>query len=63
VLVASFLNELDSPYGDYPQWLLNTFGWGAAVAVIVFGVLASLVRWRSDTSLETPPDVTEEAQG
>ena len=63
VLVDSFLNELDAPYGDYPQWLLNTFGWGAAVAVIVFGVLASLVRWRPETSLETPPDVIEEAKG
>ena len=61
VLVDGFVDELDEPYGAYPQWLLNSFGWGAAVAVIVFAVLASLVRWRPETSLETPPDVTEEA--
>ena len=61
VLVDSFLNELDAPYEDYPGWLLNTFGWGSAVAVLVFGVLASLVKWRPDTSLEAPPDVTEGA--
>jgi NSS family neurotransmitter:Na+ symporter len=61
VLVDSFLNELDAPYGEYPRWLINTFGWGSAVAVLVFGVLASLVKWRPETSLEAPPDVTEEA--
>ena len=61
VLVDSFRGELDAPYGDYPQWLLNTFGWGAAVAVLVFGVLASFVRWRPQTSLEAPSDVAEEA--
>jgi NSS family neurotransmitter:Na+ symporter len=61
VLVDGFLDEIDAPYGDYPQWLLNTFGWGSAAAVIVFGVLASLVKWRPETSLEIPPDITEEA--
>jgi NSS family neurotransmitter:Na+ symporter len=60
VLVDSFRTELDEPYGAYPQWLLNTFGWGSAALVLVFGVLASLVPWRPETSLEAPPDVTEE---
>jgi len=60
VLVDSFRTEIDEPYGGYPQWLLNTFGWGSAAIVLVFGVLASLVRWRPETSLEVPPDVTEE---
>jgi hypothetical protein len=35
--------------------MLLTFGWGAAVAVIVFGFLATTVRWRPETSLEVPP--------
>lgn len=56
VLVDSFVNEIDTPYEDYPQWLLNTFGWGAAGIVIVFGVLAASVRWRPETSLDVPPD-------
>ncbi len=60
VLVDSFINEIDAPYEGYPQWLLNTFGWGSAAAVLVFGVLASLVKWRPETSLEAPPDVSEE---
>jgi len=62
VLVRGFLDEIDTAYGDYPQWLLNSVGWGAAVAVIVFGVLASLVRWRPETSLEEPILTTEETR-
>jgi neurotransmitter:Na+ symporter, NSS family len=61
VLIDGFVDEIDAPYGDYPRWLLNTFGWGAAAAVLVFSVLASLVKWRPETSLEAPPDVAEEA--
>ena len=60
VLVDSLISELDEPYSGYPQWLLNTFGWGAAIAVIVFGVLAARVRWRPETSLDVPPDDFEE---
>lgn len=54
VLVRSFLDHIDEPYGGdaYPDWMLYTFGWGAAAAVIVFGVLATLVPWRRETSLE-----------
>ena len=54
ILVDGLRTELDTAYGGYPQWMLNTLGWGSAVAVIVFGVLASLVRWRPGTSLEVP---------
>jgi neurotransmitter:Na+ symporter, NSS family len=60
VVVDSFINEIDEPYEGYPQWLLNTFGWGSAAVVLVFGILASLVKWRPETSLAAPPDVSEE---
>jgi NSS family neurotransmitter:Na+ symporter len=62
VLVDGLRTELDKPYGDYPQWMLNSLGWGSAVAVIVFGVLASMVRWRPETSLETPALELEESR-
>jgi NSS family neurotransmitter:Na+ symporter len=55
VLVRAFLDDLETPYGDYPQWMLLTFGWGAAVAVVVVGFAAARIPWRSGTSL-TPPD-------
>ena len=49
---------------DYPQWMLNTLGWGSAAAVLVFGLLAARVRWRAQTSLDIPteiiPETTEE---
>jgi NSS family neurotransmitter:Na+ symporter len=54
VLVKEFLANLETPYEDYPAWMLNTLGWGSAAAVIVFGVLAALVPWRRTTSLEDP---------
>ncbi len=61
VLVLEFINTVETPYGEYPSDLLNIFGWGAAVAVIVFGVLASLVPWRRGTPL-TVDDETEEVR-
>ena len=63
VLVDGFVSEIDKPYGEYPQWLLNTFGWGAAAAVIVVGVLCSLIPWRAETPLDAPtPDALEETR-
>lgn len=61
VLVRAFLDDLDTPYEGYPTWMLATFGWGAAVAVIVVGVLLSLFRWRQQTSLDVPTETEEEA--
>jgi len=57
VLIRDFLDTLENPYGGYPGWMLNTFGWGAAGIVIVFGVLVALLPWRQATSLtvETAP--------
>jgi NSS family neurotransmitter:Na+ symporter len=63
ILVKEVLDNLETPYGDYPSWMLNTLGWGMAVAVIVLAFLASLVPWRRQTSLEDPeilhPDAEE----
>jgi NSS family neurotransmitter:Na+ symporter len=56
VLVRAFLDDLETPYGDYPQWMLLTFGWGAAVAVVVVGFAAARIPWRSGTSLAPPDD-------
>lgn len=60
VLVREFGEAVQTPYGGYPSWMLWTFGWGATLAVIVFALLASRVRWREETPLVVPeePDVT-----
>ncbi len=56
VLVRAFLDDLETPYGDYPQWMLLTFGWGAAIAVVVVGFAAARIPWRPGTSLAPPDD-------
>ncbi len=61
ILVNEVIDNLQTPYEDYPTWMLNTLGWGVAGAVLVFGILASTIPWRRDTSLEDPESV--DAQG
>lgn len=33
-------------YGGYPQWFLNTFGWGMAIALAVVAFLLSRLAWK-----------------
>ncbi|WP_153397223.1 sodium-dependent transporter [Ornithinicoccus halotolerans] len=51
VLVDALLTDLRQPYEDYPAWMLGTFGWGAAVAVLVLGFVLSALPWRRETPL------------
>ncbi len=61
ILLDGLFTDIDEPYEGYPSWMLLTFGWGAAVAVIVFGFLATAVKWRPETSLEVPPTAADSA--
>ncbi len=54
ILVQELIDNLETPYEGYPTWMLNTLGWGVAVAVAVLAVLASQMKWRPETSLEDP---------
>ena len=60
VLVDTMRDDIETPYEGYPGWMLGVLGWGAAGAVIAFGALAALVRWRADTPLEEPYEELEE---
>ena len=60
VLLDGLWNDIKTPYGDYPTWMLLLFGWGAALGVIVFGFVAALLPWRKDTPMEVTQD--EEVQ-
>jgi neurotransmitter:Na+ symporter, NSS family len=62
ILVQEFLDNLETPYEDYPAWMLGTFGWGAAAAVIVLGFVASFVPWRRGTNLDDPESVVDDAE-
>jgi neurotransmitter:Na+ symporter, NSS family len=54
VLARGLWTDIETPYEGYPTWMLAVFGWGAAVAVIVFGFLAARMRWRDQTPLTDP---------
>lgn len=59
ILVKELMANLETPYEDYPGWMLNTFGWGVAAAVIVLGFLATLMPWRETTFLGDPEEAHE----
>ena len=63
VLIDGFLTDIETAYEGYPQWMILTFGWGAAAAVIAFGFLASSVPWRPETSLDAPPAAADTRGG
>ena len=58
ILVKELINDINNPYGGYPTWMLLTFGWGSAVAVIVFGFVAARLPWRHPDALTLPPQDT-----
>lgn len=54
VLINQLIADITTPYEGYPTWMLVGLGWGVVVAVVLVAVLASLVRWRPETSLNVP---------
>ncbi|UOY03686.1 hypothetical protein [Blastococcus sp. PRF04-17] len=61
VLVLALKDDLDAPYGDYPTWLLLTFGWLMVVALPVIGFLLARLPWRAGTHLDGPPPGSDPA--
>ncbi|WP_182524167.1 sodium-dependent transporter [Nocardioides dongkuii] len=49
VLLRDFLDTLEKPYGDYPAWMLNVFGWGSAALVLAAAVVVTFLGRRADT--------------
>jgi neurotransmitter:Na+ symporter, NSS family len=60
VLLDGLWNDIETPYGGFPAWMLGVFGWGAAGIVIVFGFVAARMPWRKDTPMDVTAD--EEVQ-
>jgi NSS family neurotransmitter:Na+ symporter len=54
ILVNELINNIQEPYAGYPTWMLNTLGWGLAVAVVLLGFLAARMPWRDSTFLGDP---------
>lgn len=61
VLVLSVRDDLATPYGDYPTWLLLVFGWLMVAALPLVGFLVARLRWRAGTHLDGPPPGSDPA--
>lgn len=46
MLITDLLEKLRKPYEDYPLHLLNVYGWGMSLSLVVAGVLLTLIPWR-----------------
>ncbi len=55
VLFFALRDDLETPYGDYPGWLLLFFGWALVVALPVVAFLVARLPWRAGTHLDGPP--------
>jgi NSS family neurotransmitter:Na+ symporter len=60
VLVREFIDTVSTPYGEYPGWLLATFGWGTALVVIGLAVLITLIPWNPRVTLKVPENDPQE---
>ncbi|MDO4430728.1 MAG: sodium-dependent transporter [Lonepinella koalarum] len=39
-------------YEGYPNWFINTFGWGMAIALVVISFLLSRLKWKNEALAE-----------
>jgi NSS family neurotransmitter:Na+ symporter len=56
VLIDELRAVLKEPYGGYPDWLINSIGWGSAALVIVLALVLARLPWRRTVDLSTPPE-------
>lgn len=53
-LINSLQERIRDGYADLPQWFVNVFGWGTAIAVVVAAFLIARIRWSRHSALNTP---------
>jgi NSS family neurotransmitter:Na+ symporter len=54
VLSAIELLTADTAYSEYPNWFVNVFGWGMAIALVVVAIVLSLLPWPAGSNLHRP---------
>jgi NSS family neurotransmitter:Na+ symporter len=59
LLISELVAKVSEPYGGYPGWFLSVFGWGMAIALVVIGVLLSLVPWSRRSHAKDDPEYDE----
>lgn len=47
ILYKGAVKVLANGYEGYPDWFVNTFGWGMAISLVVIGFLLSLLPWKN----------------
>nr|WP_084589827.1 sodium-dependent transporter [Chelonobacter oris] len=51
ILITEIVKRLSEGYGGYPDWFVNTFGWGMAIGIVVVSFLLSRVNWSKRSGL------------
>ncbi|MEW1974965.1 sodium-dependent transporter [Microbacterium profundi] len=59
LLISELITKISEPYGGYPTWFLGVFGWGMVIALVVIGVLLSLMPWSGRSHAKDDPDYDE----
>ena len=49
--LSDFITKLNDGYGEFPDWFVNTFGWGMVLSLVVLAVLLSLIPWSKKSNL------------
>lgn len=53
IFLSDVTTKLNEGYGDFPDWFVNTFGWGMSLGLIVLAILLSLLPWSQKSNLNT----------
>ncbi|MEE1621244.1 sodium-dependent transporter [Zafaria sp. J156] len=56
ILVNEIIAKVSEPYAGYPAWMLNTFGWGMSIGLVVLAVLLTLIPWGSGSKDKHDPE-------
>lgn len=59
LLVTELLTKINEPYSGYPVWFIGVFGWGMVIALVVVGILLSLVPWSTRSHAKLDPEYDE----
>ncbi|MFS0911961.1 sodium-dependent transporter [Microbacterium sp. 179-I 3D2 NHS] len=59
LLVTELITKISEPYSGYPVWFVGVFGWGLVIALVVIGVLLSLLPWSRRSHAKDDPDYDE----
>ena len=60
ILATSFVANMKTVYGGYPEAFVATFGWGMVAALPVIAFLLSRIPWKDRKKAEAIPEGEDE---